>query len=421
MTCTTTRSAVVVSLALGLAPAAAAAQSRVEVVPSIGAGYVYDDNLFYEADTPGETPAMDAIWRITPGLTVTRESRRARFIGRYVLDAERYRDHPDLNEVFARQHGSFRLTAQPGARVAMAVDGSVDATRTPSELNLTTGLATERRPAWRWSVSPEVTWQAARRIQLVTRYRGTLDRLSDRDRSGSPAPGPDVLTPSGPDLLPDAETTLYSHEGAVAATYMVDGRNDLTAGYQVRRFSGDRAPLLLHVPTFGWSSRLTRYTRLTLTGGPRLGGDRTGTELSAALEQTIRRVTATLAFDRTTTTAVGLAGVVDIDRVQGSVVYRSPGVAEVGLRGGLFRNGIGDSTATVYQFGGHLTRTLAGPLALSASYVHNWQRGRFGRPLQAGETEERLRRGVAMVQLVFAPTVRAVQAAEREEEEAASR
>jgi hypothetical protein len=405
---------------LGIVPSIAAAQARVEVVPSIAAAYVYDDNLFYEPDAPGEEKALDAMWRITPGVTLTRESRRARVIGRYLFEAERYRDHP---EVFARQQGSFRLTARPAPQVELALDAGVDSTRSPSELNLTTGLLTERRPAWRWAVSPEVAWQLQPRVELVMSYRGTVDRLAARDFDdpGSPFLVPDLLAPEGPDLLPSVATTLYSHEGRVGATYAVSGRHDFTAGYQVRRFSGDRTPLLLHVPTVGFSSRLTRYTRLTVSAGPRLGGERVGSEVAAALEQTHRRLTASATYDRTTTTAMGLAGVVDSNRISGGIAYRNPGRTEVGVRGGLFRNTFEGVTATVYQVGGHFTQTLAGPLALSASYAVNWQHGRFGRPLLPGEPEERLRRGVAAVQLVFAPTVRAVRAAEAEAEEEARR
>src|SRR5688500_5355828 len=129
---------------LGLSAVAvdAYAQARSAVQPSITSGLVFDNNIFFS-----EERVDDLIWRVTPELVVTRETPFGSFLGRYGFDAERYRTQTDLTTMFARQDASISVTTRPGVSTSATFDAGIDSTLRPSELNLSTQLATGRRRA----------------------------------------------------------------------------------------------------------------------------------------------------------------------------------------------------------------------------------------------------------------------------------
>jgi hypothetical protein len=73
-------------------PRVALAQ-RVLIAPSATTDLVFDDNLF---GTPEQEAMSDAILRVTPGLSVSRETATTYLFGDYNVDAERHREHPTL-------------------------------------------------------------------------------------------------------------------------------------------------------------------------------------------------------------------------------------------------------------------------------------------------------------------------------------
>lgn len=368
-------------------PATAAAQAEAEVVPTLSAGFAYDDNLFYDVDAP----QLDALWRISPGVTVIRQSPRTFFSTGYGFEAERYRDHPDLTESFVRQHGDLHLSAHPGATTTWVIDGALETTLDPGELNLTTGLALGRRRAWRWGGSSELRWDFVPRWTWIGAYGYTEDRLADTG-----------TFPGGAGPLPLDVSNRRTHEARTGLEYRLTARHTMELDYELRQFDADRQA---HVARLGWTGRLTPTTRLHLAAGPRLGSVGRGSEAIVELEQAFQYLAVSLGYERTVTTSLGIPGTVAVNRVQGRIRYVRPRQIELQVMGGAFRNEANGAIATVYHLGAALTRPIKGPVALSVSYSTDWQHGQLGLP---GFPID-VRRGIALAEIVISPTVRLVE------------
>src|SRR4029434_4777561 len=126
----------------------AAAQSHVEAVPSWTIGSIYDDNLF--AQTQGDAGHM---LTLRPGLGTAIDTPRLSLSSLFTFDAQRS-NHRDLTMIDARRHGDATLKYRTTPMTTLGLVGQYDRTATPGEINIGTGILSERRQAQRWSVSP---------------------------------------------------------------------------------------------------------------------------------------------------------------------------------------------------------------------------------------------------------------------------
>ena len=422
---------------LGLSAVAvdAYAQSRSAVQPSITSGLVFDNNIFLS-----EERVDDMIWRVTPALVVTRETPFGSFLGRYGFDAERYRTQTDLTTMFARQDASISVTTRPGVSTSATFEAGIDSTLRPSELNLSTQLATGRRRAWRVYASPEVKTEVAPRVTLVARYDFLLDILRPRlalTTTTPPATTPPVTPPSTTppsttpapgiddtfDLLPAEGLTVFTHEAQFRTEYGLTERDQFRAGYRLQQFRSESDPLItVHVPTAGYARRIGPSTRLTLDAGPRFALGAIDAEVEATLAHTYRDVLWTLTYARTLASSIGVTEIVNVDRVLTGVRYANQGDTEVAMNLGFFRSAaerssltpddveIGRGKADVYQASASVTQRLGGALSVVASVAWDLQRGRLGfTPVDITgmpTAVPRIQRQVAFVQLMLAPRIR---------------
>lgn len=422
----------VLALLLTLLPAAVRAQGRTEVQPSITSGLVFDNNLFFT-----ENRIDDLIWRVTPAITVTRDTPFGSFLGRYSFDAERYLDQTDLNTPFARQDAGIAVTARPSVSTVARLDAGIDSTLRPAELNLSTHLATGRRRAWRVYTSPEVEAEVAPRTTLIGRYDFVLDILRPRSETVPVVPpvttlpvgGSSTTTPAAGvddtfDLLPAAGLTLFSHEVEFRLERGVTDRDQFRVAYRFQQFRSGSDPFVnVHVPTAGYARHLGPSTRFTLDAGPRFALGRIDVEAEATLAHTYRDLLWTLTYARTLASSIGITEVVNVDRVLTGVRYANQGDTELDLTVGFFRTteqaagglpveaDFSDPGANVFQAAASVKQRLAGALSVVAGLSWDFQRGHIGTGpvgpgLPALSTVHRVQRQVAYVELRLAPRVR---------------
>jgi hypothetical protein len=417
---------------------AAGAQARLVVVPSISVGFVYDDNVFYEA-----AGNLEAIWRVTPGLSVSREAQRTSLFADINFDLERFREHPDLSTPLARQFGMLRIRHEATPTVSLGFDGGIESTRAPAEMNLTTGILTGRRRAMRFSGGPSLTVDVTPRLATTVGYTATADIVPEGALQLPGASG-DILEAQAP------ASRLWTHVASGRLSYDVTPRHELRVDYVTRWFvftdpmvrfpvaPADpnvplappqfRDPIVRHSAFLGWTYRINPAVKLDIAAGPRFRVGRYGAddpfdvdgfEVETLLSR--QRVThdVFLSYVRTITTAVGLTSLMETDRAILRGAYRPPFGVRFDVEGGYYRSAIDDQDVTVYRVGGGLTLPLGGPVSVGVSYAIESQHGRFGilptvpivpssldDPLRIVDPDAPMRRSVTLIRLIIAPSMR---------------
>src|SRR3989475_5692865 len=230
------------ALAQLLPPTVVPAQAGNYLTPSLSVAEVYDDNVFF---TPSPR-TKDFYTRISPGLNAGYQSAPMTVWGSYAFDSEIYSQHSELTSPLVRQRSLLELKATPDQVLTLSVSGAYYQTKTPQELNLTTGLATSRVRSERYTTNPAFTY----RYDPLTTAKGDYTYAKDLLAGG---------------------ITIDSHIVNLGLDHRIDPRNTLGLGYTGRRFVfAGSGTTTLHAFTLGWLHDLTPLTTFTLRGGPRL-------------------------------------------------------------------------------------------------------------------------------------------------------
>src|SRR2546428_9494814 len=145
----------VVFVAGVLLPSAAPAQTGYYLTPSLSIAEVYDDNLFYT-----QSPRThDLFTRISPGLKAGYQSAPLTVEGSYAFDSEVYSQHSELTTPLVRQRGLIELKATPVQVLTLLLPVCYFHLRTPTELNLTTGLVVVLVGAESYTTNPGFTYR----------------------------------------------------------------------------------------------------------------------------------------------------------------------------------------------------------------------------------------------------------------------
>src|SRR5262249_36934966 len=98
----------------------------------------------------------------------------------------------------------------------------------------------------------------------------------------------------------------------------------------------------------------------------------------------VRRATTTdlaLYVDRTQTTAIGVAGFVDVQRILGTIDRRLPNRFTTSFQGGAYANAVGVTRVTVYRASATIAKGLFAGVWLSGAYGLDYQNGFLGAAL----------------------------------------
>jgi hypothetical protein len=220
---------------------------------------------------------------------------------------------------------------------------------TPTDLNLSTGLGLGRTRAWRWYAGPNASRAVTGRTTLRAAYRLTGDYAETT---------PDVIT----------------HDGLASAQFAVSQRTDITAQYNAQLFAFESADAVLsHVGRLTWRRRAATHARLEFSGGVRFTEGEWRPEIAGKFLRSSIFSDATLEYAWTQTTALGVASLVDVQRVSASVGYHQPGGWSLAANGGAYFNEIGVERATVYHGGADVARTVFGAVSIGLSYSFDYQ------------------------------------------------
>jgi hypothetical protein len=366
------------------------AQTRANISPIVTVSGLHDDNLFYD---PSDRRQTDDVWRLSPGFSVEQQSHNINLFLDAVADAEWYRTHTDLSTPFARQQGDLRMTVTPASLWTITITSAGERTLTPEALNLTTGIIVGRARGWRWNAAPDF----ARAITPTTKIHfGGSD-------SG------EGVSPVSDSEAPVVQGDVFTHEWRAGVAQDFSSRDQFTADYVGDWYFVSGSPALLsHAAVVGYTRRITDTWRVAVKGGPRFVGGDIHADIDARLERDHGAATFALNYVRDVTTAVGVLGVVDSDRVLASIGVTRPHHVEAGLHAGIYRDQFGTSVVRVYHASADLTVPLGGAVSIAASYGLDQQQGRFTvlGPATPSllDTRGPVRRGVAMIRLVVSPT-----------------
>src|SRR5437667_4407900 len=341
----------VVFVAGVLLPSAAPAQTGYYLTPSLSVAEVYDDNLYYSPSPR----THDFFTRISPSLKAGYQSAPLTVEGSYAFDSEVYSQHSELTTPLVRQRGLIELKTTPTQVLTLSLPVAYYQSRTPTELNLTTGLAVGRVRAERYTTNPGFTY----RFDPLTTAKGDYTFSKDLLAGG---------------------ITIDSHIENLALDHRLSPRDTVGPGYVGRQFAFAGFPALTSHPfTLGWSHELTPLTTFTLRAGPRLteGTVDRLPEALASIRHTLKRGELSLTYASTLTTVIGQAAAAKAQSITGKA--RTELLPRLELSAGPVVYWISSEAfkATAYSVLLEATHQLTKTLALQASYQYSFQRGSF--------------------------------------------
>jgi len=344
-----------VSLALALvllhevmAPRAARAQGIFQMRPLLTTAQLYDSNLFFS----GTDRQSDFITRVSPGVLSEYRSPLLTLRGRYTLDLEHFNDHPELGGMDARQHAALDFSYRANSPVALAGDAEYSTTHTPSELNAATGLTLSRAKAERIGAHSSIT----RHFDPAT--AGTIDYLLTQDRI-------------------EGGMAILTHTATIGVNRRVSSRGAVNADYELRQYYLGTSSPTSHGLRLGWTREITERSTVSIDGGPRLTDGSLAPELSASIRYRFRPGDLSLAYARTETTAIGLAGIADTQSVSATATWSPQRSLRMQISPAFFRSEQSGLQADVYRLSVDVAREIAPGLSLAAVVNTYVQHGTF--------------------------------------------
>jgi len=282
------------------------------VTPSIAAGGLYEDNVFFVPGSDASSPFA----RLTPGIEVQYRRRSRSFDAGYNFDAERYPEEFDaLTKLFARQEAYGEYEAAVDRRSSIRLAGSFLSTTRPEEVLQDTGLLSTRRLSRSVVASARFARRLSRRLSGEVGY---LLSVRDFERPGSEIP-----------------TTGGTVHALVTGVSMPISRRTLgTLGYTARLLIPEEVPVASapsvnfssHVVTFQIARRVSKQIDLNVTLGPRVSeglqatpGDvgvlrDFGPEADASIALRAKNKRFELRYTKTQQQALGLGGFTNTER-----------------------------------------------------------------------------------------------------------
>jgi hypothetical protein len=330
------------------APAAARAQTRLTLVPSVSVGTVSDDNIFSTA-----TQSFDQTMIVSPGAQGAVETRRAALLGLYSFDMLRSADFSALNNLEARRHGRVDGAFRQTPRLVLNLNGLYDRTDEAGELNLETGVLLPRRRATRWELGPSFTYKASPVVTLHGQYNWVQESL---------------------------EHTMVAdeHVGRFLVSRQLSERTSITAGYLGRHFINGDDRETSHAALAGATYELGPFAVLALQAGPRLSS---ASQLEPEIVASVGRRTPSLVgyavdFWRGESIILGVVGPVEVTSGTGRFALPLRRNVEIGAATGVFKSdSLVQGQARVFHAETVASWTPKAYCVVAASYGADFQHG----------------------------------------------
>ena len=267
--------------ASALHAAGAAAQSHIEAVPSVTVGSLYDDNLF--AQQQGSAGHM---LLVRPGLGTAIDTPRLNVSSLFTFDSQ-HSNHADLTMLDARRHADAKMNYRTSNVTAIGLMAQYDRTETPGEINIGTGILTDRRQAQRWEVQPNFSHRFRRHTSVTGSYDYTSESLVDNGT------GRMQVVRLGLSQIVNARS---SYSGVVQERHFADP-TDATNGSDSVAVLG------------GWDHEFSPASRVSLQAGPRVSSYRgLQPEVYASVMRETPRLKLGLDYGHSETIVLGIRG-----------------------------------------------------------------------------------------------------------------
>jgi len=329
----------------------ASGQGRVHATPSVSTAEVYDTNVF----ATSTAPQADFVTRASVGLNVGYTSPRLTTSAVYLQDAERFADRPRLSSIDARQRATVAFGYQATPRTRWIADGGFWKTRTPGELNQSTGLTFSRASARRLSAHTALDHHLDQLTSATADYTVTQDHVAGR-------------------------TAATTHDALLGVERRRSSRTTVRVDYRFRQFmftSPGREVFATtsQALTLGWMRTLAPRWRLDVDGGPRVTNGSLLPEMSTSIHYQSTAGDVSLTYARTQTTAIGFANVVETQSVAAAMTTRLWSSLRLHLAPSLFRTDLGDAHADAWLISLDVTRPVGHGVALDFAVDASTQRG----------------------------------------------
>ena len=268
---------------------------------ALGFTQIYDTNIFVVPLS--QHPQSDLVSRFGPTFEVGRHSRRLDLTAKYGMAAERYFERIDLNADLAYQDGGFRMRYNATPRTEVTLEGQYVDTQTAQDLNLMTGIATERGRSERLFTHGHIGQDVTRITKLNADYEVSNDTFIETNTT----------------LRQEARLGL-AWPASRRATYRLDARGRYVTfnfvrqdefGLNFRDLGAQNSQAL----TAGVTYALTPLTTVEVDGGPRLTAGDWSPELSGTIRRRTQKGEISAGYNQSQDTAIGEPGFLDVKRI----------------------------------------------------------------------------------------------------------
>jgi hypothetical protein len=365
-----------------IAPRVAHAQGTFQVTPLFGINQSYDSNLFFTSSGR----QADFITRVSPGVQSEYRSPLFTLLGRYVLDGERFVDHPELTTMAARQRADVDVSYRPTRRLAIAADAELLKTQMPSELNSITNLALTRASAQQVSAHSSIT----RQLDMVT--SGTIDYRFTQDHIAG-------------------GFQMRSHAARLGADRHPSLRDTVSVNYRFQEFSFETfsttsdalsSRTTSHALGMGWARAISRRASFAIDGGARVTNGSPASDVSASVRYQLKSSDWSLVYARTQTTVIGLAAIADTQSLAATAAWHARPSLQMRVAPAVYRSAQSARRADVYQLAFDVERQIVNGLSLDVAVNAYLQRGN----LYVAFPDERIPRQTVTIKLVAAPAAK---------------
>jgi hypothetical protein len=429
------------------AAADAAAQARMELVPSVSFSTSYDDNIFTTQQGSGDTMML-----VTPAFEGFYESPNTLLRGLYTWDMQRAFGFSTLNSLDAKRHGVVDTAFQLTPQFRLSLLGRYDVSDRPGDLVFDTGVLLGRQRARRYQITPAISIRVRPRTSLNIQYDATRESLrGDRDAlDDGVLPGSGRVLIGGVGDLPVGDGDLLAGDEALLAgdgelpvsdrELLANGREPLEVGrelldrdidgrlyiarvgvsrshttrdawsvsYLGRTFANGADmshPALTersHALLLGYSRALALGTTLSVQLGPRLssyGNDKP--EVTANFSRQLRAGKFGMDFWQGETIIMGIRGPVDITSFSFKSSWLLRRHLEVSAHAGVFNSvTLEQGRARVLHPEFVVSYSPGGPYVIAGSYGIDFQKGDVR---SAFLSDREVVRHVLLFRLTYAP------------------
>lgn len=341
-------------------------------VPMLTLSETLDDNLFFT-----QFPESDFVTRVNLGLQTGYRSTRFTIDAQGSRAADFFQRHPDFDTTNGRSFAQVSMNAQATKSLVLSLFAGYIDTKTPSELNIFSGLALGRSLATRKSITPMLAYRVSSVSTFTAAFSKAHDTLDGR--------------------VADTQTWTGGFDRRFSK------RDTFGVRYERRWFDftgGDKSEhSTADVVTLGWIGDVSPRTIVLLRAGPRFAKGAVTAEVLASMRRRMKRGLLTVTYAKSQATTLGKTGALDTQSLVATVALRVRRNLEIASGPGLYHNSLRGKSLTAFRFNVEALWHFSPWFHLGGGYSFDLQQPDFG-------ASGKIRRNALHVKLMISPDQR---------------